>query len=88
MTLMHKGYPAYSDYDGTMQDIVIVGYDHKKYFHIREPLADGTRSIPCDKCYTHKELKIPVSKGLMYHVFSRATPKKKPIDPNEEKEET
>lgn len=86
MTLFHKGYAAFCDADGTMRDVVIVGYDHKKFYHLREPLPDGTICVSTDTCYTHAKLKAPVSKGLMGYVFSTPRPYKEPIEQESEED--
>lgn len=82
MTLMHKGYAAYCDEDGTMREVVIVGYDHKKFYHLQDPLPDGTICVSIDKCYNHARLKTPVRKELMRYVFSAPRPYKEPIKPD------
>jgi|AntRauTorcE11897_2_1112592.scaffolds.fasta_scaffold00046_113 hypothetical protein len=77
---MHRGYPAFTDVDGTMREIVIIGYDHSKYVHIKEPLPDGTRSVDISKCYTYTKTKVQVRKELMKVVFSRKTPYREPLE--------
>lgn len=86
MTLMHKGYKAYTDQDGTMREITIIGNDHKKYYRILDPLPDGTVSVERDKCYYDTKIKTVVRKELMNIVFSKVTEFKEPIKEDEEDE--
>lgn len=86
MTLMHKGYTAYTDQDGTMREITIIGNDHKKYYRILDPLPDGTVSVERDKCYYDPKMKVVVRKELMNHVFSKVTEYKEPLSDDEEEE--
>jgi hypothetical protein len=81
---MHKGYPAFTDVDGTMREIVIIGYDHKKYVHLKEPLPDGTLSVDITQCYTYPKIKLQVRKSLMKHVFSRPKPFREPKQENDD----